>query len=132
MENAMTLSLRLAVASLVLALGLSGCTASWAPQVNPVPYYTFYPASLSVVTAAAEKALPQAGMRFTGSKQISPDTVEVHGYDPEGNAILITLQTKGAAVTKFSARIGLYGHLREVEEIEHWMGQYVGQAIARP
>lgn len=126
------LSSRLAAASVVLALGLSGCTASWAPQVNPVPYYTYYPASLSVVTAATEKALPQAGMQFTGSKQISPDTVEVHGYDSESNAILITLRTKGAAVTKFSARIGLYGHLREVEEIEHWIGQYVGQAIARP
>jgi hypothetical protein len=119
--------------------GLCGA-GSWAewmcsqlgPQVNPVPYYTYYPASLGVVAAAAEKALPQAGMQFTGSKQVSPDTVEVHGYDSEGNAILITLRTKGAAVTKFSARIGLYGHLREVEEIEHWMGQYVGQAIARP
>ncbi len=128
----MTLSSRLAVALVVITLGLGGCTATWAPQVNPVPYYTYYPAALGVVTAAAEKALPQAGMRFTGSKQVDPDTTEVRGYDSEGNAILITLHAEGAAVTKFSARIGLYGHLREVEAIEHWMGRYVGQSMARP
>ena len=128
----MSFSSRFATVSVVLALGLSGCTASWAPQVNPVPYYTYYPASLAVVTAAAEKALPQAGMQFTGAKQLSPTTVEVHGYDSEGNAVLINLTSKGAAVTKFSARIGLYGHLQEVQQIEHWMGRYVGQAISKP
>ncbi len=128
----MSFSSRLAVMSMVLVLGLSGCTASWAPQVNPVPYYTYYPASLTLVTAAAEKALPQAGMQFTGTKQISPTIAEVHGYDSEGNAILLTLTSKGASVTKFSARIGLYGHLQEVQEIEHWMGRYVGQAINKP
>lgn len=123
-------SSRLAAVAVVLMLALSGCTASWAPQINPVPYYTYYPASLSVVTAAAEKALPQAGMQFTGSKQISPSTVEIHGFDSDGNAILITLTAKGAAVTKFSAKIGLYGHLQEVQQIEHWVGRSVGQAIS--
>ncbi len=114
-------------------LALSGCAATVAPQLNPIPYYTYYPASLSVVTQAAQQALPQAGMHLAGVKQISPDTVEVHGFDPEGNAILITLHAESAAVTRFTARIGLIGHLKEVEEIEHWMGKDVGKAIsARP
>jgi hypothetical protein len=115
-----------------VTLLLSGCSASFAPQLNPVPYYTYYPASLPVVTNAAERALTASGMRFTGTKAINAQTTEVKGLTANGDAILITLHQVGSAVTKFDARIGLYGHLREVQEIEHWMGQYVGQAISAP
>ncbi|AEK59329.1 MULTISPECIES: hypothetical protein [Acidithiobacillus] len=118
--------------ALCLSAALTGCSSAIAPQINPIPYYTYYPASLAVVTQAAERALPAAGMQFSGVKTVDARTTEVRGYTSSGDAILITLHSEGAAVTKFSAKIGLYGHLREVQEIEHWMGKYVGEAIARP
>ncbi|MGC9238133.1 MAG: hypothetical protein ACP5D5_00595 [Acidithiobacillus sp.] len=118
--------------ALFFSAALAGCSSTIAPQINPIPYYTYYPASLAVVTQAAERALPAAGMRFSGVKSVDARTTEVRGYTSSGDAILITLHSEGAAVTKFSAKIGLYGHLREVQEIEHWMGKYVGEAIARP
>ncbi len=124
--------LAVALVAFLSVMGLSGCSSRIAPQINPVPYYTYYPASLPTVTAAAERALPAAGMRFSGTKNLSANTVEVQGFTSSGTAILITLHRVGGAVTKFDARIGLYGHLRDVQEIEYWMGKYVGQSMSQP
>ncbi len=121
-----------AVVGFLAVVGLAGCSSTIAPQINPVPYYTYYPASLAAVTAAAVRALPAAGMRFSGTKTLGPNTVEVQGFTSSGTAILITLHRVGGAVTRFDARIGLYGHLREVQEIEYWMGKYVGQSMSAP
>ncbi|MEY2340861.1 hypothetical protein AB4090_01965 [Acidithiobacillus sp. IBUN Pt1247-S3] len=124
------------VIMMALLLGVTGslsaCSSTVAPQINPVPYYTYYPASLATVVNATERALPAAGMRFTGTKTVNPQTVELRGFTAGGDAILITLHGVGASVTKFDARIGLYGHLRDVQEIEHWVGQYVGQSMPAP
>ncbi|MDD3759237.1 MAG: hypothetical protein PHO57_00220 [Acidithiobacillus sp.] len=126
-RNMIMLSLLLGMAG-----SLSACSSTVAPQINPVPYYTYYPASLATVVSATERALPAAGMRFTGTKTVNPQTVELRGYTAGGDAILITLHGLGASVTKFDARIGLYGHLRDVQDIEHWVGKYVGGAISAP
>ncbi|WP_248884715.1 hypothetical protein [Acidithiobacillus acidisediminis] len=126
-KNFVMVALWLGVAGL-----LSACSSTVAPQINPVPYYTYYPASLAMVESATERALPAAGMHFTGSKTVNAQTVELRGYTSGGDAILITLHSVGTSVTKFEARIGLYGHLRDVQDIEHWVGKYVGQAISAP
>ncbi|MCE5393163.1 MAG: DUF3568 family protein [Acidithiobacillus sp.] len=121
-----------ATAFIFLILTLAGCSSTLAPKLNPIPYYTYYPASLPIVTNAAERAMAKVGMRVTATKSIDPQTTEIQGFTASGDAVLITLHQLGASVTKFEARIGLVGHLREVQEVEHWMGQYVGQAIATP